>query len=100
MPTFLLMKEGALVDKLVGDNPDEIKKRIEGIVQSSHPSAAKCGRNRCNCLNGNGNDNSEDEFDISSVFGESNPTASFRDSLESLDTLKVSRREDDGRRDK
>ncbi|KAA8519951.1 hypothetical protein F0562_014139 [Nyssa sinensis] len=35
MPTFLLMKEGALVDKLVGANPDEITKRIEGIVQSS-----------------------------------------------------------------
>ena len=34
MPTFLLMKEGAQVDKLVGANPDEIKKRIEGLVQS------------------------------------------------------------------
>ncbi|KAE9452669.1 hypothetical protein RHGRI_004452 [Rhododendron griersonianum] len=34
MPTFLLMKAGAQVDKLVGANPDEIKKRIEGLVQS------------------------------------------------------------------
>ncbi|GFS29452.1 hypothetical protein Acr_00g0006770 [Actinidia rufa] len=34
MPTFLLMKEGAQVDKLIGANPDEIKKRIEGLVQS------------------------------------------------------------------
>ncbi|KAF7150849.1 hypothetical protein RHSIM_Rhsim02G0114900 [Rhododendron simsii] len=34
MPTFLLMKDGAQVDKLVGANPDEIKKRIEGLVQS------------------------------------------------------------------
>ncbi|CAL5412059.1 unnamed protein product [Camellia sinensis] len=30
MPTFLLMKDGAQVDKIVGANPDEIKKRIEG----------------------------------------------------------------------
>ncbi|XP_058194963.1 thioredoxin-like protein CXXS1 [Rhododendron vialii] len=34
MPTFLLMKEGTQVDRLVGANPDEIKKRIEGLVQS------------------------------------------------------------------
>ncbi|PSR98530.1 Thioredoxin-like protein [Actinidia chinensis var. chinensis] len=34
MPTFLLMKDGAQVDKLIGANPDEIKKRIEGLVQS------------------------------------------------------------------
>ncbi|KAI8567469.1 hypothetical protein RHMOL_Rhmol02G0124300 [Rhododendron molle] len=34
MPTFLLMKEGAQVDKLVGANPDEIKRRIEALVQS------------------------------------------------------------------
>ncbi|CAL5345867.1 hypothetical protein CsSME_00030720 [Camellia sinensis var. sinensis] len=36
MPTFLLMKDGAQVDKIVGANPDEIKKRIEGLVQSTH----------------------------------------------------------------
>ncbi|KAF5944328.1 thioredoxin-like protein CXXS1 [Camellia sinensis] len=36
MPTFLLMKDGAQVDKIVGANPDEIKKRIEGLVQSAH----------------------------------------------------------------
>uniref|UniRef100_A0A5B6YRS0 Thioredoxin domain-containing protein n=1 Tax=Davidia involucrata TaxID=16924 RepID=A0A5B6YRS0_DAVIN len=34
MPTFLLMKEDGQVDKLVGANPDEIRKRIEGLVQS------------------------------------------------------------------
>jgi thioredoxin 1 len=34
MPTFLLMKEGAQVDKLVGANPEEIRKRIDGFVQS------------------------------------------------------------------
>ncbi|KAK2644326.1 hypothetical protein Ddye_019521 [Dipteronia dyeriana] len=34
MPTFLLTREGAVVDKLVGANPEEIKKRIDGFVQS------------------------------------------------------------------
>ncbi|XAR56636.1 Monodehydroascorbate reductase (NADH) [Bertholletia excelsa] len=31
MPTFLLMKNGAAVDKLVGANPDEIRKRISSF---------------------------------------------------------------------
>ncbi|KAF5944961.1 hypothetical protein HYC85_019038 [Camellia sinensis] len=35
MPTFLLMKDGAQVDKIVGANPDEKKKRTEGLVQST-----------------------------------------------------------------
>ncbi|KAI4304296.1 hypothetical protein MLD38_039827 [Melastoma candidum] len=34
MPTFLLMRDGAVVDKLVGANPEEIKRRVEGFVQS------------------------------------------------------------------
>ncbi|XP_022724879.1 thioredoxin-like protein CXXS1 [Durio zibethinus] len=34
MPTFLLMREGVVVDKLVGANPEEIRKRIDGFVQS------------------------------------------------------------------
>ena len=34
MPTFLLMREGTVVDKLVGANPEEIRKRIDGFVQS------------------------------------------------------------------
>ncbi|KAH9748281.1 Thioredoxin-like protein CXXS1 [Citrus sinensis] len=34
MPTFLLMREGAVVDKLVGANPEEIRKRIDSFVQS------------------------------------------------------------------
>ncbi|KAI3466205.1 hypothetical protein Pfo_022868 [Paulownia fortunei] len=32
MPTFLLMKEGVVVDKLIGANPDEIKKRVGGLM--------------------------------------------------------------------
>lgn len=32
MPTFLLMKQGTEIDKIVGANPDEIRKRIDGFV--------------------------------------------------------------------
>lgn len=34
MPTFVSIKDGARVDKLVGANPEEIKKRIEGFIHS------------------------------------------------------------------
>ncbi|XAR67488.1 Monodehydroascorbate reductase (NADH) [Bertholletia excelsa] len=34
MPTFVLMREGEQVDKLVGANPDEIRKRIHGFARS------------------------------------------------------------------
>ncbi|GAV90929.1 Thioredoxin domain-containing protein [Cephalotus follicularis] len=34
MPTFLLMKDGGQVDKLVGANPEETKKRIDGFIRS------------------------------------------------------------------
>ncbi|KAM5588565.1 thioredoxin-like protein CXXS1 [Rosa sericea] len=40
MPTFLVMKEGAQVDKVVGANPEEIRKRIDGSVQSIRISVA------------------------------------------------------------
>ncbi|XP_057460771.1 thioredoxin-like protein CXXS1 [Actinidia eriantha] len=32
MPSFVLMREGAQVDKLVGANPNEIRKRIDGFA--------------------------------------------------------------------
>lgn len=34
MPTFLLIRQGVQVDKLVGANPDEIRKRIDGFIHS------------------------------------------------------------------
>lgn len=40
MPTFLLLNNGAVVDKVVGANPEEIKKRIDGLAQSSRVSLA------------------------------------------------------------
>lgn len=40
MPTFLLLKDGAAVEKVVGANPEELKKRIDVFVQSIHVSLA------------------------------------------------------------
>ncbi|PSS06164.1 Thioredoxin-like protein [Actinidia chinensis var. chinensis] len=34
MPSFVLMREGAQVEKLVGANPNEIRKRIDGFVNA------------------------------------------------------------------
>ncbi|KAG6519742.1 thioredoxin-like protein CXXS1 [Zingiber officinale] len=35
MPTFVLMRDdGTVMDKVVGANPEEIKKRVDGFVQS------------------------------------------------------------------
>ena len=34
MPTFVLMRNGSQVDKLVGANPEEIRKRIDSFVHS------------------------------------------------------------------
>jgi thioredoxin 1 len=36
MPTFLLMMGGARVDKLVGANPEEVRRRIGGFVHTIH----------------------------------------------------------------
>ena len=34
MPTFLLLKDGAPLEKVIGANPEEIKKKIDGFIQS------------------------------------------------------------------
>ncbi|XP_010267810.1 PREDICTED: thioredoxin-like protein CXXS1 [Nelumbo nucifera] len=41
MPTFLLMREGARVDKLVGANPGEIRRKIDAFVQSIRSRSCK-----------------------------------------------------------
>jgi len=41
MPTFVLMRDGAPVDKIVGANPEEIRKRIDGFVQSFRTDVAR-----------------------------------------------------------
>ncbi|XP_052202231.1 thioredoxin-like protein CXXS1 [Diospyros lotus] len=40
MPTFLLIKEGSAVDKLVGANPEVVKRSIEGLISSSQVHVA------------------------------------------------------------
>ncbi|KAK7290810.1 hypothetical protein RIF29_05522 [Crotalaria pallida] len=35
MPTFVLLGGGALVDKIVGANPDEVKKRVDHFIHST-----------------------------------------------------------------
>ncbi|KAK4345108.1 hypothetical protein RND71_035284 [Anisodus tanguticus] len=37
MTTFLLLKDGAPIDKLVGANPDEVKKRIGSLLAQYNP---------------------------------------------------------------
>ncbi|MQM19582.1 hypothetical protein Taro_052587 [Colocasia esculenta] len=40
MPTFVLLREGrVLLDKIVGANPEEIRKRVDGFLHSCHPQA-------------------------------------------------------------
>ncbi|KAL2506681.1 Protein of unknown function (DUF506) [Abeliophyllum distichum] len=52
--------------------------------KQSASAAAKYGRNRCNCFNGNSNDSSDDEFD----FVDSNtPSSSFNDPSDTLKSL-------------
>ncbi|KAK9089608.1 hypothetical protein Scep_028690 [Stephania cephalantha] len=34
MPTFLVMRSGSVVDKLVGANPEKIRKRIDSFVRT------------------------------------------------------------------
>jgi thioredoxin 1 len=35
IPTFLLLSGGTPVDKIVGANPDEIRKRVDNFIQST-----------------------------------------------------------------
>ncbi|KAI8566339.1 hypothetical protein RHMOL_Rhmol02G0033200 [Rhododendron molle] len=66
-----------------------LAKMVQNFIEESQDSksAAKCGRNRCNCFNGNINDISDDEFDVSGGFNESSTSPSAVDSLEMLKSL-------------
>ena len=65
-----------------------LAKMVQNFIEETNEkqSAAKCGRNRCNCFQGGSNDSSDDKFDLTSGFGDSIPTSSFGDFS---DTLKV-----------
>ncbi|CAI9776870.1 unnamed protein product [Fraxinus pennsylvanica] len=57
---------------------------IEDNEKQSATIAAKYGRNRCNCFNGNSNDSSDDEFDF---FDSNTPGSSFSDPSDTLKSL-------------
>ncbi|XP_047265103.1 uncharacterized protein LOC107864664 [Capsicum annuum] len=62
-----------------------LAKMVQNFIEENNekPSSAKCGRNRCNCFNGNNNDSSDDEFD----FADSVNNSSFGDSADALKSL-------------
>nr|GMD72015.1 uncharacterized protein LOC109185906 [Ipomoea batatas] len=72
-----------------------LAKMVQNFIEESNekqPSkAVKCGRNRCNCFNGNGDDSSDDEFDFSTFgFADSlSNSSSFGDSSDTLKSLVV-----------
>ncbi|CAN4091233.1 unnamed protein product [Withania somnifera] len=76
-------KEGAVTEF----EPSSVclAKMVKDFIEENNekPSAAKCGRNRCNCFNGSNNDSSDDEFD----FSDSVTNSSFGDSSEALKSL-------------
>ncbi|KAF8392304.1 hypothetical protein HHK36_022646 [Tetracentron sinense] len=66
-----------------------LAKMVQNFIEENNEkqSAAKCGRNRCNCFNVNCNDSSDDEFDIYGGFGDSIPSASSAEICETLKSL-------------
>lgn len=58
-----------------------LDKMVQNFIEefNEKQSNAKCGRNRCNCFNGNGNDSSDDEFDLINGLGDSVNGGSFSD---------------------
>ncbi|KAG4911036.1 hypothetical protein JHK87_057152 [Glycine soja] len=65
-----------------------LDKMVQSFMEESNekpaPATAKCGRNRCNCFNGNSNDSSDEELDI---FGDSISSGSFSDASDALKSL-------------
>ncbi|KAI9119320.1 hypothetical protein K1719_009995 [Acacia pycnantha] len=52
-----------------------LAKMVENFIeenQEKQSSLVKCGRNRCNCFNGKGDDSSDDESDVFGSFGDNN----------------------------
>lgn len=66
-----------------------LAKMVQNFIEESNEkqSGAKCGRNRCNCFNGNNNDSSDDELDIFDGFAESVTNGSSGDALDALKGL-------------
>ena len=54
-------------------------KFIKETDKKQPSTTAKCGRNCCNCFNGNNNDSFDNEFDLLSGFVKSISSGSFND---------------------
>lgn len=81
-------KDGVVTVELFEPSSVCLAKMVQNFIEETNEKqpAQKCGRNRCNCFNVNSNDSSDDEFDNSSGFGDSIPTAWYGDFS---DTIKV-----------
>ena len=67
-----------------------LAKMVQNFIEESNEkqSVAKCGRNRCNCFNGNNNDSSDDEFDVFDGFPESGANGSPADASDAVKVKK------------
>lgn len=65
-----------------------LAKMVQNFLEETNEKqqATKCGRNRCNCFNGNNNDSSDDELD---VFGVESITTGGSFGGDASDILKV-----------
>ncbi|KAJ6706281.1 hypothetical protein OIU79_010847 [Salix purpurea] len=64
-----------------------LAKMVQSYMEESNDKPFR-GRHRCNCFNGNGNDNSDDEFDVFGCgFGESMGIAPSGDACDFLKSL-------------
>ncbi|KAH8500280.1 hypothetical protein H0E87_015505 [Populus deltoides] len=64
-----------------------LAKMVQSYMEESNDKPFR-GRHRCNCFNGNGNDSSDDEFDVfGNGFGESMGTAPSGDACDFLKSL-------------
>jgi hypothetical protein len=66
-----------------------LAKMVQSYMEESNDKPFR-GRHRCNCFNGNGNDSSDDEFDVfGNGFGESMGTAPSGDACDFLKVNKI-----------
>ncbi|KAF5188942.1 putative DNA-directed RNA polymerase subunit beta-beta protein, partial [Thalictrum thalictroides] len=56
-----------------------LDKMVQNFIEESNEKQTKCGRNRCNCFNGNCNDSSDDELDFFGGFSDSIGTTTCGD---------------------
>ncbi|KAI3459441.1 hypothetical protein Pfo_016104 [Paulownia fortunei] len=85
-------KDGGMAPAAPDFEPSSVclDKMVESFIEDnnekqSSAAAAKCGRHRCNCFNGNSNDSSDDEFDFFSDSLTAN--SSFSDPSDTLKSL-------------